>query len=64
MTASKILGHSDIQMTVRYIHPSDYHKRLGVERLGEIFRTGRHKVDKSADYVEIRKPVTPSIHYN
>lgn len=64
VTASKILGHSDIQMTVRYIHPSDYHKRLGIERLGEIFKTGRHKVDKSADFVEIRKPVSHSNYYN
>jgi len=43
VTAARILGHSDIQQTVKYVHPSEAHKRLGVERLGEIFKTGRHK---------------------
>ena len=64
VTAARILGHSDIQMTVKYVHPSEAHKRLGIERLGEIFKTGRHKVDKPVDFVEIPKPSTRSYQYN
>lgn len=64
VTAKEILGHEDIQQTADYIHPQESHKRFGVERLGEIFKTGRHKVDKPIDFVEIPKPATRSHQYN
>jgi integrase len=35
VTASRILGHSDVKMTMRYVHPSEADKRLAMERVGE-----------------------------
>lgn len=35
VTASRILGHSDVKMTMRYVHPSEADKRLAIERAGE-----------------------------
>ncbi len=57
VTASKILGHSKIEMTMRYIHSSDEHKQRGVDMLGEIFKESRHKVDTLPFEVH---PETPS----
>jgi len=54
VTASKILGHSKIDMTMKYIHPSDEHKQKGIDKLGELFKIARHKVDST---VKIRVPV-------
>jgi integrase len=41
VTASKILGHSDIQMTMRYVHPSDKDKKLAIEKSSEILFQSR-----------------------
>jgi integrase len=39
VTASKILGHASIQMTMRYVHPTDSDKREAVEKVGKnLFR--------------------------
>ena len=35
VTASRILGHADVKMTMRYVHPSEADKRLAMERVGE-----------------------------
>jgi integrase len=42
VTASRILGHSSIEMTMRYVHPTDSDKRAALEALGEWLR-GRQK---------------------
>ncbi len=42
MTASRILGHSSVEMTMRYVHPTDSDKRAALEALGEWLR-GRQK---------------------
>jgi len=35
VTASRILGHSSVEMTMRYVHPTDADKRAAIEALGE-----------------------------
>ena len=41
VTASKILGHSDVKMTLRYCHPSDKDKQLAIEKASEILFQSR-----------------------
>ncbi len=41
VTASKILGHSDVKMTLRYCHPSDKDKKLAIEKASEILFQSR-----------------------
>jgi integrase len=54
VTVSRMLGHSTIQMTMRYAHPTPENMRLAVEKLGEFYEQTRQKLDT----VEIKKPVT------
>jgi len=62
VTVSKILGHSSIQMTMRYAHPTPENMRLAVSKLGDILGSTRQEVDipsevvtgiRSATYLEI-----------
>jgi len=60
VTVSRILGHSSIQMTMRYAHPTPETMRRAVEKLGEFMDKSREKVET----IEIRPLVSPSKHYN
>jgi len=60
--ASEILGHSKLEMTMKYVHSTPEHRQVGVERLGEIFKISRHKVDKSPSTAEIQTPTSPHIN--
>lgn len=43
VTASKILGHADVKMTLRYCHPSEKDKREAIEKASENLILGRQK---------------------
>jgi integrase len=43
VTASKILGHTDVKMTLRYCHPSDKDKKLAIEKSTESIFQSRQK---------------------
>ena len=45
VTVKDILGHSTIEMTIRYAHPTPKNKRRAVEKLEEMLNKSRHKID-------------------
>ncbi len=48
VTVSKILGHSSIQMTMRYAHPTPENMQRAVDKLGNIFKqSDQHKISAS-----------------
>jgi len=48
-TASKILGHSDIKMTLRYCHPSEETMQRAVVKLGETYEKSGHEAGIAPD---------------
>lgn len=45
VTISKILGHSSIQMTMRYAHPTPENMRLAVQKLGQKLEKASQETD-------------------
>lgn len=64
VTVSKILGHSKIETTMKYLHPTSENRRKGVEGLGAIFNRARQKVDREASGSPTYKPATHLLYYN
>ena len=52
VTASKILGHASLDMTLRYVHPTEKDKHEAVEKVAEKLFRGRQKdVNDKIEYV-------------
>jgi len=65
VTVAQIVGHSSIEMTRRYCHPSKKIAQRAVDMLGQLFEgKTRQKVDSPENVVKVKKPVSPSISYN
>ncbi len=58
VTVSKILGHSDIKLTMRYAHPGEKTMRAAAEKLGQIYEQTRQKVDSPTEEVKIKGTAT------
>jgi hypothetical protein len=53
VTASKILGHSSLDMTLRYVHPTEKDKHDAVEKVAEtLIHHVKNPVDSQIDGVE------------
>ena len=59
VTVSKILGHSSIQMTMRYAHPSDQNKQRAVDALAENFGKMGTKAAIKPETAITYKPLKP-----
>ena len=57
VTVSKILGHSTIQMTMRYINPDEETMKNAVDKLADFYEQTRQKVDS----IEIRETASPLV---
>jgi len=60
VTVSEILGHSSIQMTMRYAHPTPENMRLAVENLGAILDPTHHRVETAPGLVVFARCATPA----
>lgn len=64
VTVSKILGHSTIQMTMRYAHPTPENMQRAVDKLGEIFNKSQQKDFDSIISIKPEKQATHTFLYN
>ena len=64
VTVSRILGHSSIQMTMRYAHPTPENMQRAVDKLSELFNESRHKVDTHDKPSSFFNPTTSLFPYN
>lgn len=58
VSENKILGHSRIEMTMRYCHSVEDSSRGAVEILGKILERNRKRVDETQESTKIDMPVT------
>lgn len=59
VTASRILGHASVEMTMRYVHVTDADKRLAIEALGDWLR-GRQKNVNALEEVSRDRSLPPA----
>ena len=52
VTVKEILGHSSIEMTIRYAHPTPENKRRAVEKLEQIFNSEKQPKDFYPDCIK------------
>ena len=56
VTFSKILGYASIQMTMRYVHPTQESMINAVNKLGEIFKKPNDMVINGFQKVGVERP--------
>jgi len=64
VTVSKILGHSSIQMTLRYVHPTPENMRRAVELLGEALNPSRQNTANAPEEPSKAASVSDYKHYH
>jgi len=64
VTVKEILGHSDIQMTMRYAHPTPENKRRAVNVLASVFDPDKKKVATIQPQEPKKKEVNPLLSNN
>jgi len=57
VTVSKIAGHSNLQTTLRYCHPTDRAEREAIEKLSEIYGKRRQDGDKPQKEIVVPQPL-------
>ncbi len=63
VTASKILGHSSIQMTTAYVHPSDKDKRMAIEKAAkDLFQRRQKDVNEFSTLIQEATIEKPQVH--
>jgi integrase len=63
VTASRILGHASLDMTLRYVHPADADKRAAVRNVAEnLFQTRQKDVNSPENPEKIEDAIRLQIH--
>jgi len=65
VTVKEILGHSSIEMTTRYVHPTPENKRKAVDVLASVFDGEGQEMETARSQRDIREEdFAPSISTN
>jgi integrase len=57
LTLASLLGHTTVQMTMRYVHPTDQHKREAAEKLETYNRESLFKLAEKIDAGYLQNPL-------
>jgi len=57
LTLASLLGHTKVQMTMRYVHPTDQHKREAAEKLEAYKRENIFRMVGNADTGYLQNPL-------
>ena len=64
VTVKEILGHADINMTMRYVHPAPEDKCRAVEVMGNILGPGRKNDERNDDIAAAGTTLSNSLSWN
>jgi integrase len=57
LTLASLLGHTAVQMTMRYVHPTDQHKREAAEKLETYNRESLFRLAEKTDPMYLQNPL-------